>query len=89
MESVYPIVVRIIIIRYGIFDPAKFKKSITHILILPQNSENLFCCIKFGILSPKSLYGFICSHVDLLLRKILNLALLVVNQLKHLLHLIF
>ena len=89
MESVHPIVVRIIIIRDGVFDPAMSDKSITHILILSQNSEDLFRWVKLGILFPESLNGLICSHIDLLLGEVLNLALLIVYQLKNLLHLIF
>ena len=84
-----PIVVRIIIIRNGIFDPAMLDKGITHILILSQDSEDLFGRIKFRILLPKSLNGLVCSHIDLLLGEVLNLALLVVYQLKNLLHLVF
>jgi len=42
MESVYPIVVLIIIIFDRILDPAMSDKSVAHILILSQNSKDLF-----------------------------------------------
>lgn len=42
MEGVNSVVVGIIIIGNGVLDPALFKKSIAHILVLSQNSKDLF-----------------------------------------------